>query len=158
MDNPWATLQSDVKARLESSSCFDGIPIVTEDMGDITAAVESALAKGALGTESYHGAGLAILLVTPRAVGGDSNSAHLICDTTLRLAVFEQGAVNRGAAGLQKPALDVVWQAVKLLQGWKRFQGAVAARLVTFDSDEDSDAGVLSYYADFLFRQSLQLD
>lgn len=155
MDNPWAALQADVKTRLESDAFFTGVPIITEDKGDLESEVQSALVKGGLPTDGQVKTGLAMLILTPRAAGSESNSKHLVCDTNLRLAVFECGVLNRGETGHGKPALDVLWQAARLLQGWARFEGAVPARMVSFDSDEDAEGGVLSYFADFTFRQAL---
>jgi hypothetical protein len=159
MDNPWHDLQDAVKARLAGASYFVDIPIVTEDAGDVETAVTTALARGAVAANPLTPTkvGVAILVLTPRASGVETTRTHLLTDTTVRVAVFEQGVVNRSTTGIQKPALDVLWNLVCLIQGSRSNTGAVPARLATWDSDEDPDAGVLSYFADFEFRQSLRL-
>lgn len=160
MDNPFSDLQDAVKTRLSGADYFLDIPIVTEDAGDVETAVATALTRGAVAANALTPTkvGVAVLIITPRASGVGTTRQHLLSDTTVRVAVFEQGVVNRSETGIGKPALDVLWQAVSLIQGWRSNAGAVPARLEKFDSDEDPQAGVLSYFADFTFRQSLQLD
>lgn len=159
VDNPWHDLQSAVSSRLGGGDYFLDIPIVTEDAGDIETAVQTALARGTVAASELTPTkvGVAILIVTPKATAAGTTRAHVLTDTTLRVAIFEQGAVNRSETGINKPALDVLWQVVSRIQGWRVNDGAVPARLEAWDTDEDPEAGVLSYYADFVFRQSLQL-
>lgn len=161
MNNPWYDLQVAVKTRLQSSTYFGDVPILTEDAGDIETAVQTALTRGALvpSDSSPSKCGVAVLILTPRASGTETTRRHLLTDTIVRVLVFERGVVNRGSSGIGKPALDVLWEVVRMVQGWRPNDGAVPARLNAWDSEEspEDEGTLLQYFADFELRQSIPI-
>lgn len=155
MNNPWATLQEDAATRLLGDAFFTDIPVVTEDAGDVAKAIQTALVKGAVTSGGISKSGVAVLLLTPRGEGLQGASGHVMCDTTLVATIYERPAANRTALGINKPALDVMWKVVWLLNGWSPVTGQRPGQFVSFESFEDGESGVLAYQLQFRFRQSI---
>lgn len=155
--NPFLQLQADVAARLKEDPWLHELPVLTEAIGDLDSAINEALAKGGVTPDARGQAGLAIVVITPKARGGDEPAPRLAAlDVVVRVGVYESGAINRSEAGTGRPALDAVWNVIVQLQGWAMHRGTPPASLVEMDSESDPD-GLMMYYVDFRFRRAFPL-
>ncbi len=153
MNNPFATLQGQIAARLAADAWLAGLPVITEDKGDIQNLVDQALAgAGAKEGETPGKSGLALTVLTPgsRAAGesGDGN----VLDIVVQVEVVEQVMTNTGETGTGQRALDVVFQVYALLQGWAVHPGAAPGRFVQYASSDEG--GTLRYILQFTFTRT----
>lgn len=155
--NPFLELQAAVVERLRTDPILRELPIISETVGDIDAAVADALAKGGATEDRRGQPGLALLVLTPKArASGETAVALAALDVTVRVAAFENVPINRSPQGTGRPALDAIWNAITVMQGWAIHRGTTPASLVEMDSDSDPD-GTLAYYVDFRFRRAFAL-
>lgn len=147
--NPLRDLQDQVAARLTSTNYLADVPLFTEVLGDMTTTVARAIAAAGMSENPNGKSGVSILVLTPFGRGtGEAAKGVVGIEVTVRITVWENPLVNASGDGIRKPGLDVLWQCVSLLHGWRPGLGAKAASLQRFDSDED-DEGRIGYSADF---------
>ncbi len=154
--NPYSQLQEDVAARLRASSYLANVPVITEQIGDIDAAVEQALAVGGALGNADSKAGLSITVITPSGTRlPEQRGSILLLDVTVRVTIYENGVVNRGESGIGKPPLEVLFAVQAALHGWRMSPGAVAVQCLAFDSTTEPEG--TSYFADFSCHRAINL-
>ena len=107
-ENP---LQARIEAQLKRNGYFTtpkAIPMVTVDSGDLSDKLQAAL--------SPLGGGVAISILTPFGVNPEPNSGAVNLELEVEIAASEIWAINRGAAGMGKPAYEVIR---KIIAPWR---------------------------------------
>jgi hypothetical protein len=118
MSDKILTIMDSVKARLEGSTAFAGITILTEDQSEIETEIEKALAS----------LGLFILINNPSFTNREGSSRVIPNgDLVVPIEVFENPTLNRTGPGA-KVCREVAWNVLRRMVQWKPGDGYQYAR------------------------------
>jgi len=102
------SLQADTGKRLQALDQFTGrkgLDIVTEDIGDVLAALAMRMAK----------IGIGVAVITPKIAKGERVGEIVV---TVTIAITEKPLINRSSTGSNIRATDLVAAVIGLLNGW----------------------------------------
>ena len=103
-------IQQAVVDRLSSEQYFSNIPVLSENLGDIEAAIQTAIAK----------LGVCVIVVTPTASAAFPDYLKAYFDKiTIVCRCVENVTLNRSAAGTRKPASDVAEMVAAILHNYE---------------------------------------
>ncbi|MCX6994137.1 MAG: hypothetical protein NT011_13485 [Kiritimatiellaeota bacterium] len=94
-----------IKARIEGHTWFEDITVITEDKGNINNDIEVAL--GTI-TEKHSKIGACIVLLAPIAKCEHPGAPGPCIEPIIVISVVEDVAINQGATGTGKSALQIV--------------------------------------------------
>src|SRR4051812_32367390 len=94
-------LQQGIADTLVADSYFTNVPVVTENVKEITSMIQQAISK----------IGVCCIVITPSAsIASPDYPKPYYDNVRIVVRVFEQPTLNRGTNGLNKPALDMAEQ------------------------------------------------
>lgn len=145
---PLLQIQDLIKERLDEDSWFDLIPVISEQLGDVTTLVDIAVAQ----------LGSCVVVETPTASVNHANTPAVDFDEIpVVVTVWEQVLINQAdsATASQKHALDTAQVIVALIhgyqpEGWNSFY----ATAPTIEKSDDPD--LVGYHCRFRISAGLR--